>query len=297
MRHRSVWQMAVLVLSGLFQAGCDSAGFNLTRPDPAGNYQLFIEVQGGDDNAMKKLIQKSDKKDLFASLQLGYILQTGAGRYKVDIPQAMDYYQRCAGQLPNCDFNLGLIYLNGSHVTPPAPDAMKAVVSFKKAAGQNQNKHLAAAMQLGNIYEHGFGEVPQDYGQAISWYMAGANMGDPVAQLRIGLIKMTGADGVRDPATARDYLMKSAGQYHFDAQYYLAKLLVEDFNDNQHAAQWLIVAGMRSPAHKVYADEFLPRLPEKQRIAAENIARAWANSHRPPRPVDYNSPRNRETTK
>jgi hypothetical protein len=286
-----------VVAIGLLQVGCDSAGFSLQRPDPVGAYQLFIEVQGGDDNAMKKLIQKASKRDPYAQMQVGYILQTGAGRYKVDIQQAMDYYLRCSGVLQNCDFNMGLIYLNGLHETPPKPNAVKAVVYFKKAAGPQQNKHLQAAMQLGNIYEHGFGEVAQDYGQAISWYMAAANQNDPVAQLRIGLIKMSGADGTRDVASARDYLMKAAGQYHFDAQFYLAKLLTEDFGDVEQAARWLVVAAVRSPAHKSYAEEFLLRLPEKKRIQAEAGGRQWANSHRPPRPVDYNSPRNKDANR
>lgn len=296
MKSRSVKRLFGLLMLGVV-SGCDSSGFTLQRADPQGAYQLFIEVQGGSDDAMRKLIQKAGKKDAFAQLQVGYILQTGAGRYKIDIPQAMDYYNRCSGLLQNCDFNLGLIYLNGLQAEPATPNVLKAIVHFKKAAGATQNKHLQAAMQLGNIYEHGFVDVPQDFGQALSWYMAAANMNDPVAQLRIGLIKMSGADGIRDPASARDYLTKAAGQYHFDAQYYLAKLLVEDFNDPLQAAQWLIIAGMRSPAHKPYADDFLPRLAPKEQQQAENLARAWANSHRPPRPVEYNRPRNKEASK
>ena len=292
---RSIWQAALLLGTGLMQVGCDSASFNMGRPDPVGAYQLFVEVQGGDDNAMKKLIQKAGKKDLYAQMQLGYILQTGAGRYKIDIPQSLDYYQKCAGLIENCDFNMGLIYLNGLQSNPPVPDARKAVVSFKKAAGPNQNKHLQAMVQLGNIYENGFGDIPKDYGQALSWYIAASNMNDAVALLRVGLIKMSGADGVRDPATARDYLTRSASQYHLDAQYYLAKLLVEDFNDPVQAAEWLIVAGMRSPQHKIYAEEFMSRLTPKQRSQAEALGRTWANAHRPPRATEYNLPRNKDS--
>lgn len=290
----SLWKTFLITLGAALLCSCDSSGFSLTKSDPNGAYQLFLEAQGGDDTAMRKLLQRVDKGDAYAALQVGYILQTGAGRYKVNIPEAIQNYAHCKNKLSNCDFNLGLIYLNGVHVEPPVPDVPLAITHFQKAAGQQQNKHLQAAMQLANIYEHGFGSVPQNYGLAISWYMAASSLNDPVADFRLGVIKMTGDDGQKDVASARDYLMRAAQQYHYPAQYYLAKLMVEEFDDPKSAAQWLVVASIRSPVYKPYADEFLARLSDRDRATALASGKMWANSHRPMPPVDYNSPRNKD---
>ncbi len=294
MQFCSVWKTLLIAASVVLLAACDSAGFSLNRGDPNGAYQLFLEAQGGDDNAMRKLMQRVDKNDPWAALQVGYILQTGAGRYKANFPQAIENYQRCQNKIANCAFNLGLIYLNGQQVEPPVPDVLQAITYFQKAAGQQQNKHLQAAMQLGNIYEHGFGAVPQNFGLAIGWYMAASGLNDPVADFRLGVIKMSGDDGQKDVASARDYLLRASNQYHYAAQYYLAKLMVEEFDDPKNAAQWLVVASVRSPVYKPYADEFLSRLSVRDKSTAMASGKMWANSHRPPAPVDYNSPRNKD---
>ena len=79
-------------------------------------------------------------------------------------------YQPAIEQLPQAQFNLGLMYAKGQGVKK---DLKEAVNWYKKAAERNLAK---AQFYLGWMYENGLG-VKKDLTEAIKWYRKAAEQG------------------------------------------------------------------------------------------------------------------------
>ena len=83
---------------------------------------------------------------------------------------------RAAGQ-----FNLGVLYMNGSGV---AQDDAAALKWYVLAAKQN---HAGAMYNLGWMYENGRG-VPASVEEATNWYRMAAKLGDEDAKKRLRML-------------------------------------------------------------------------------------------------------------
>ncbi len=81
----------------------------------------------------------------------------------------------------------------------------------------------SAQYNLGVIYENGQG-VPQNYKQAIKWYLLSAKQGDVGAQFNVGNMYNDGQGVPQDGRQAVKWLTLAAENRHAQAQYNLAVL-------------------------------------------------------------------------
>jgi TPR repeat protein len=72
---------------------------------------------------------------------------------------------------------------------------------------------------------HGQEAARQSYSDAMDWYRAGAEAGDPKAQFYLGVAFEEGGQGILDLAAARGWFKKTAKSGHALARYKLAVLL------------------------------------------------------------------------
>lgn len=83
--------------------------------------------------------------------------------------------------------------------------------------------------------------VPDSYGEAIRWYRAAADAGDPRAQFYLGVRLEQGIEGTPDPEAAAEWFGRAAEQGHTAAQLKLAGLLYRGDGvdrDRARAAEW-----------------------------------------------------------
>lgn len=94
--------------------------------------------------------------------------------------------------------------------------AESAEVSPVNSANMFENGS-AAQCNLADKYEHGLG-VPQDYEQAVHWYLKSAAKNNYVAQYSLGMMYLNGRGVPKDMAQARTWLTRSAEQGYEDAR-------------------------------------------------------------------------------
>ena len=88
----------------------------------------------------------------------------------------------------DAQYTLGLIYGSGQHGL--ARDLQKAVKWYRLAAAQ---EHIKALLNLGMIYERGYGQgIRRDYREAVKWYRLAAERGSSGAQAHLGLMYLRG---------------------------------------------------------------------------------------------------------
>ena len=78
---------------------------------------------------------------------------------------------------------------------------------------------IDAAVTLGSMYRSGDG-VPQNYREALRWYLSAAERGSIEAEASLGYLYFTGADGVRpDFRESFSWYLKAAEQGDADSEY------------------------------------------------------------------------------
>lgn len=111
--------------------------------------------------------------------------------------------------------DLALRYAEGNGV---GVDYRKGVYWLKKSADSG---HAAARYELGQVYERGMYEVPQDLKKAVFWYQKAADQGDVDAMFNLAVVYL---QHERDTRKAVVPMAKAAGQGHAGAQYFLGLL-------------------------------------------------------------------------
>lgn len=147
------------------------------------------------------------------------------------------------------EFVLGEMYRKGEGLAKSAPDALPLLTKAAEAG------HAGAQNALGQMYESGDG-VDQNFDTALQWFRRAAESGDARARFNLGLHYIRVEDH-RDFEQAAKWMRRAAEQNEPDAQYFLARLLLEGRGveaDTEEARAWFEKAAAR---HHVQAQRFL----------------------------------------
>lgn len=288
--------LVVALVGTLGLTGCDSSvigKFSGSSKDAMG---LFMRVAGQDLSAMNELIDKADKGDPWAALQTGYIFHTGTGGLKVNHEQAAYFYQK-AERLPVANYNLALLYANGS-IKPQEggnPGSAEAIKRLQEAAEKADRHFVLPFVALAQIYEKGVG-VPVNKELAASWYEKGASLEDPLSQFKLGMAYLKGDGRPLNPFLADKWLNNAADRWSTDAQLQMGLLLSNEQYQGYKpviAAKWFLVAAHTRPEFTESALNYLGRLNEREQVAARRLAESWMKGHqRMPETPRYNKPIN-----
>lgn len=186
--------------------------------------------------ALKWFTRAAEQGNKEAYVFMGTILYFG-----IDMPadpdRAVEYWQKAADAgIPEAHFNLGSALIR---FLPTAEDGVK---HLEQAANTGKGRVAAsAATQLGFIYSKGLGNIPPNNDTAAVWYRAGAEGGNPKAQLVYALMLLSGTHVGKDEKSGMAYLRMSAGQDFPPAIAQLINLLRNsaDAQDNEaEIAAW-----------------------------------------------------------
>ncbi len=135
-----------------------------------------------------------------------------------------------------------------------------------------------AQRNLGYLYEKGKG-VPQDHGQAVSWYRKAADQGDAKAQFNLAIMYYNGEGIVRNYRAAAAWLRKAADQGHTKAQYSLGTMSSSGrgiLTDVVEAHMWFTLAGGNGDKEAIKKISFVKmRMTPSQIEKAKRLAREW----------------------
>lgn len=140
-------------------------------------------------------------------------------------------------------YTLGQMYRRGRGFILSVPEALPLL---QQAAAANYPPALIA---LGEMYETGEG-VEQDLEAAQKWYRKAAEAGNAQGQLHLGVHFIRIEEG-RDFAQAAEWLKRAAQQNEAEAQYFLARLLLDGHGverDRAEAMLWFYRAGTQGHA-------------------------------------------------
>lgn len=157
---------------------------------------------------------------------------------------------------PEAEFVLGQMYRKGEGLVKSLADALPLLTRAAEAG------HAGAQNALGQLYETGEG-VDQDFDTALHWFQRAAENGDARAQLDLGLHYIRVEDH-RDFAQAAKWLRQAAEQNEPEAQYFLARLLLEGRGVDANAGEARAWFDKAAAQHHAQAQRFLKvlALPE-----------------------------------
>jgi TPR repeat protein len=138
-------------------------------------------------------------------------------------------------------FSLGAMLYYGADDTPQAIDW------FRKAAAQ---KYAPAEFQLGQLYDFGFGGVPQDDAEALAWYRKAADHGSAAGQRAVGDFYRKGRSVAVDAAEAARWYRLGADRDDVRAQYELGQMYFTGTGvtrDYGAAYVWFSLAALQAP--------------------------------------------------
>ncbi|KAF9289648.1 hypothetical protein BGZ88_007655 [Linnemannia elongata] len=109
---------------------------------------------------------------------------------------------------------------------PPSPVPQSATAPHTPGEQKNLFQTTISAFRrvkdaqvaLGDMYRKGGEEVPQDFQEAMYWYLKAAEQGDPVGQQRVGVMYELGLGVPQDYSIAMNWFLKAANQGNTSAQ-------------------------------------------------------------------------------
>jgi TPR repeat protein len=126
--------------------------------------------------------------------------------------EAVKWYRKAAEQgNANAQYNLGMMYDNGSGVEK---NKVEAVKWYRKAAEQG---YANAQYNLGVMYECGSG-VEENEIEALKWYRKAAEQGNVYHQYNLGVMYTNGSGVEKNEIEAVKWYRKAAEQGYADAQ-------------------------------------------------------------------------------
>lgn len=164
-----------------------------------------VERNGAE--ALKWFTRAAEQGSRNAYVFMGTILYFGID-VQANPEQAMEYWQKAAdADIPEAHFYLGSALIR---FLPTAADGVK---HLEQAADTCKGRLASsAATQLGFIYSKGLGDIPANADTATTWYRAGAEGGNPKAQLVYALMLLSGTNVDKDEKRGMTYLRMAAGQ-------------------------------------------------------------------------------------
>jgi TPR repeat protein len=134
---------------------------------------------------------------------------------------------------------------------PPIRDcAREAKESLENLIENAEQGGVAAQVSLGLRYKHGM-RVPQDFGEALKWFLRASRQGNAFAQACLGAMYRDGLGVAQDYREAGKWFRKSADQGDSTAQLALGILYKEGKGvprDDEEALKWLNSAMEDRPA-------------------------------------------------
>jgi TPR repeat protein len=109
---------------------------------------------------------------------------------------------------PDALYYLGLCHQRGRGVTRSYDSAL----SYYRRSASHQNGHADSELSIGKLLITGTDSMPQDVGQASTWFEMSANKGNPEAQYQLGSMYYSGASGFPlDYTKAAGYFQDASG--------------------------------------------------------------------------------------
>lgn len=208
--------------------------------------------------------------DIEAAFALGLMFAEGRGVEKDREAAGRMFEIAAAKGHPYANYNLGLLFLSGDG-KPENP--YRAALHIKYAAEKGV---VAAQYDLAVLYQTGHG-VEADAYQAALWMRKAAEQGLVDAEYDYAVMLLRGFGLNADVPKAVDYLRSAAEKGFPGAQNRLAHVLADNSRGQQNlveAAKWRILARDAGLEDKVL-DEMVAKLPEKDRLVAEQAAQDW----------------------
>ncbi|MBY8603345.1 tetratricopeptide repeat protein [Burkholderia arboris] len=147
-----------------------------------------------------------------AEVGLGKLYDSGFGVPK-DPAQATVWFQKAANQGDaegECITGLGYVIRAGDQLQ----DVSRGVALMKKAVDHG---NAGCANQIGELYRNGLFGVPKDHVEAVAWHRRGAEMGDALAEGRLGTDYELGIGVRQDSAQAAYWHGKFVEHVHKEA--------------------------------------------------------------------------------
>ena len=159
--------------------------------------------------------QVADKGDDESNRALALFL-TKYGKYA----EALQIYNSIENMSPETEYQLGMLYMRGLHVTPPKPDYVQAAYHLRAAADE---KHLQAADEYAMMCLRPTGRFKKNFQEAEKYFKIAADGGIANAQACLGYMYRTGIIGRNLPEAIR-YLEMAHEQNHTQAALELASI-------------------------------------------------------------------------
>lgn len=307
MRRRQ-FLLAVAALAGSGPAWADLPSLSLFNIEERRAYNLYRAAAAGSTSALAELRTRGNNGDRWSAFQFGFLHHVGkAPGVGKSIPIAMKAYRiACRTAADNtaitgnvlAAYDMGLIYLYGDDGV--SPDPMSAVKWLTASVGNEDHVFVPAAMNLANVFERGYLNVPRDLPEAARWYRAAAAGQEPYALYKLGLCLLRGIGMPANSTQANLKLNAAAELWSREAMYTLAMLENSGTStllshNPVAAAKWLLIAGEGNPLYERMAQAALNKLTPIQQQTARQTATLWLQSHaRVPERVDYRAPINTE---
>ena len=100
--------------------------------------------------------------------------------------------------------------------------------SIDELRAQARQGDVDSQFELGLLYDTGRG-VPQDDGEAVSWYERAAQQGSAEGQYKLGFMYFAGRGVPQAAAVAHAWWRRAADQGHAEAQYHLGSMYYNGF--------------------------------------------------------------------
>ena len=159
--------------------------------------------------------------------------------------------------------------------TPLTPEAENW---FRIRAKQAEQGDSFAQAELGMWYESGHG-VPQDYSQAMKWYLKAAEQGECLAQIKLGEMY----EKQQYHQIAAEWYHKAAEQQNTYAKVKLGQMYERGLGVLQHYAEahmWYNIAAIDNGVGAITKRDFLAaKMTAGQIEEAQRMAKAWMDKY------------------
>lgn len=116
-----------------------------------------------------------------------------------------------------------ILAISFSHMIVAEPVPHEDIHNVTRVRHAAEQGNALYQFRLGQMYETGEG-VPQDYEEAIKWYMKSAKQGDPLGQSSLASMYLDGNGGSQNYELAAKWYSKAADQGEYISQHQLGAM-------------------------------------------------------------------------
>ncbi|HET7206931.1 MAG TPA: GAF domain-containing protein [Terriglobales bacterium] len=165
----------------------------------------------------------------------------------------------------------------GTTVLPPHPRHTAQSTSVTDLRSAASRGDAEAAYILGTAYEQGKG-VPQNYGQAMDWFLRAAANGNALAEWRLGLGYLNAFGREEDDRRAAEWFKRAANQVNVPAQFALSRLYLTGRGvplDYVRAYTWATIAAQGSSRDEQLLTSIRMHMTRQQINEAHHRVSLW----------------------